>query len=228
MTVPEPWLCWAKFEAISKVWVAISVCVDVPKQQHPKPSTPSYAIKRKSTFQCPGPYMALSVKISTTASSVNQLIKMHVIEQSHKMVLKCCLRLAGLPLDHSSWPYTWCWRWPHGASCFSGGGVVWKHRARQSSLTIALFVCWLVVEFLTFESHIWLYVQIISQIISVFFCHTAVKTARRMFSVKPFRLDVLHALPTFSVVLGKNCTGERTVNFRHLANLFSGYPLHSR
>lgn len=52
--------------------------------------TPIIYNKEKTSLQRLGPYMALSVKISTTASSVNQLIQMHVIEKKRKMVLKFC------------------------------------------------------------------------------------------------------------------------------------------
>lgn len=54
--------------------------------------------------------MALSVKMSTTASSVNQLIQMHVVEQNREMVLKRCSASEGgwVALGQQQWPYTCC------------------------------------------------------------------------------------------------------------------------
>lgn len=116
------------------------------------PQHSSYVIKNKSTFQCSGPYMALSVKISTTASSVNQLIQVHVMEQKREMVLKCCSASEGgwVALGQQQWLYTWCWRWwSPGASCFSDRGVVWKHRAHQFSHSCfaALLACGWISDF---------------------------------------------------------------------------------
>lgn len=111
-------------------------------------------------------------------------------------------RLAGLPLDSS----TWCWRWPHGTSYFSGGGSL---EAQSASVLSQLF--WLSVAL---GLNFWLlkaihdFVQIISQITSVFLCHAAVKTASKMSSMRPFCLDVLHALPIFSS-FGKETAQEK-------------------
>lgn len=68
--------------------------------------------------------MTLSFKISTTVSSANWLMQMHITKQSHKMVLEYFFASeARLPLDNSSGHVLGVQGGPVGASCFSGGRV---------------------------------------------------------------------------------------------------------